>query len=116
MSALLFELCPRRILVLLSSEQTIEEARVNLQLKKPSAIDSFERLVTLLEVVTTPARHPFELELPEDDLAVFAAGVAGRATHLITGDKKHFSKYFNRSARTGGVHIQTVRQFLDERF
>ncbi len=116
MSALLFELGLRGVLTLLTSEHAVEEARVNLHIKQPSALGRFDRLGNLLEVVHTPSKCPLVLDLPEDDLSIFGAALAGRATHFITGDKKHFGKYFDKPDDTGGIYIQTVRQFFDDRF
>jgi predicted nucleic acid-binding protein len=116
LSALLFELRRRRILNVLSSEHAAEEARVNLQLKRPGALSDFDRLLKLTEIVPTPAKCPIPLNLPEDDLAIFGAALGGRATHFITGDRKHLSRYFDRPDHTGGVRIQTVRKFFDDRF
>ena len=56
------------------------------------------------------------MKLPDDDLAIFGAALAGRATHFITGDKKHFGRYFNKPSGTAGVHIQTVLDFFNQRF
>ena len=116
LSALLFELRRRGILRLLTSEHAAEEARVNLQLKQPDALGRLERLLKLLEVVHTPAKSPIALSLPEDDLSIFGAALAAGATHFITGDRKHFGRYFDRPAHTAGICIQTVRQFFDDRF
>ena len=116
LSALLFELRRRGILRLLSSEHAAEEARVNLQLKQPDALGRLERLLKLLEVVHTPAKSPIALSVPEDDLSIFGAALAAGATHFITGDRKHFGRYFDRPAHTAGICIQTVRQFFDDRF
>ena len=116
LSALLFELRRRGILRLLSSEHAAEETRVNLQLKQPDALGRLERLLKLLEVVHTPAKSPIALSVPEDDLSIFGAALAAGATHFITGDRKHFGRYFDRPAHTAGICIQTVRQFFDDRF
>ena len=116
LSALLFELRRRDLLQLTVSEQAIEEARINLELKRPDVLGKFRGFIKLLEVIHTPAKCPLALNLPEDDLAIFAAALAARATHLITGDKKHFGRYFDKPEQTGGLIIQTVRQFFDERF
>ena len=116
LSALLFELRKGNLLQLAASEHAIEEARFNLELKRRNALDRFGGVVELVELIHTPAKCPLALNLPEDDLAIFSAALAGQATHLITGDKKHFGRYFNKPDHTGGITIQTVRQFFDERF
>jgi len=116
LSALLFELCQRRVLELLTSQQALEEARLNLRLKRPEASNRLEKFLKLLEVVEPPSNCPVALDLPDDDLAVFGAALGGRSTHLITGDKKHFGRYFDRPDQTAGIRIQTARRFFDDRF
>ena len=116
LSALLFELRRRKILVLLTSEHALEEARVNLQIKKATALDVLSSMTELLELIHAPARSPVLLDLPEDDLLIFAAAVAASASHLLSGDRKHFARYFNKPDRTCGIRIQSVRQFFDDRF
>jgi hypothetical protein len=46
----------------------------------------------------------------------FGSALAARATHLLTGDKKHFGPYFEDPSRTGGVRIRTVRAFFSDGF
>ena len=116
LSALLFELRRRKLLLLLSSEHALEEARVNLQIKRAAALEALSSPQELLELVHAPARSPLLLDLPEDDLLIFAAAVASRASHLLTGDRKHFARYFNKPDKTAGIRIQTARQFFDDRF
>jgi uncharacterized protein len=116
LSALLFELSRRELLVLLTSDHAVEEARVNLELKHPTAVKELDRLFLLLQIVETPATHPVALKLPEDDLAIFGAALGCAATHLITGDKKDFGRYFNKPDETAGIRIQSVRQFFNDRF
>jgi len=67
-------------------------------------------------VIQSPARFSIALDLPSKDLAIFAAAVAGKSTHLLTGDKKHFGRYFNKPSRTAGITIQTVREFFVQNF
>jgi len=116
LARLLFDLQKYKALSRLTSSLAIDEARINLEIKKPSALDDLARLIEALEVVQTPARPPIVLDLPPKDLAIFAAAVAGRATHLLTGDKKHFGRYFNKPNRTAGIVIQTVQAFFVENF
>jgi hypothetical protein len=68
-----------------------------------------------LELFDSSMQIPFKIRLPEDDLRIFSSAVAGRACHLLTGDKKDFGPYFGKPERTHGVRIQTVRQFFTER-
>lgn len=116
LARLLFDLRRLDVLSLLGSGQVLEEARTNLSLKKPSAVGELDSIALALDRVDTPARPARGPDLPADDALVFAAAVAGRATHLLTGDKKHFGPWFNRPNATAGLRIQTVRSFFDDRF
>jgi predicted nucleic acid-binding protein len=116
LSALLFELRRRKILLLLTSEHALEEAQVNLRIKKTAALGVLTSMTELLELIHAPHQSPVLLDLPEDDLLIFASAVAGRASHLLTGDRKHFGRYFNKPDKTAGIRIQTGRQFFDDRF
>ncbi len=116
LSRLLFDLGRHKVVTLISSYQAIDEARANLRLKVAGQAPAVEPLVSRLEVVDTPARSALVLELPDDDQLIFGAALAAHATYLLTGDKKHFGRYFGKPDRTGGVRIQTVRSFYADRF
>ena len=97
---------------LLTSEYALEETQRNL-----AAADSRKRLgllVKSIEVVSTPTGFPdIELSpgvhLPKKDQPILAAAIKAAATHLITGDKKHFRCCF--AERVCGVLIQTPAQY-----
>ena len=116
LARLLFDFQKRKAVSLLTSSLAVEEARINLEIKKAAALDDLGKLIETLEVIETPAPFSATLDLPPKDLAIFAAALAGRATHLLTGDKKHFGRYFNNPSRTGGITVQTVREFFVENF
>lgn len=116
LASLLFELGRLGLLTVLTSEHAVEEARINLQIKKPAALARFEKLLRQVQLVHAPVTCPVALKLPGDDRLIAGAAFAGRATHLITGDKNHFGRYFNKPEETGGLVIQTVRQFFSDRF
>lgn len=86
---------------LVTSHYAAEEARVNLAER-----DQLHRLQGLLErvqIVAELAPLPSGLKLPEKDQLIVQAALACAATHLLTGDKRHFGKYYGR--RIGGVLI-----------
>lgn len=116
LAGLLFDLHRRKAVFLLTSSLAIEEARINLEIKKRAALDEFGTLINYLEVVKTPAHLPVVQKLPPKDLAIFATAVSVKATHLLTGDKKHFVRYFNKPGKTLGVIVQTVREYFVENF
>jgi uncharacterized protein len=87
---------------LLVSDFVIEEARRNLALLRPERLDDLERLAVKMEiVVATLTAVPTEAErLPDKDVPVLLAAVAGRATHFLTVDKKHFGSLFGKKVGT----------------
>lgn len=97
---------------LLSSAYAIEEARRNIAVKYPQCVAPLEVLVGQLIEVGQPTPVPPTLELPEKDLPIFLAAQSARATHLLTGDIRHFGPHMNRPRQTGGIVIQTVAEFL----
>jgi predicted nucleic acid-binding protein len=112
LARLLFDFQRRNAVFLLTSPLAIEEAKINLRIKKPAALEEFGKPHSFLDVVKAPAHFSVTLELPPKDLSIFVAAVAAKATHLLSGDKKHFGRYFNKPLQILGVVIQTVREFL----
>jgi len=66
-----------------------------------------------VQLVPLPAEPDCSIDLPDKDRPIFAAALAGRASHLLTGDRKHFGSYFNQPELTAGVIVQTVADYLD---
>lgn len=95
---------------LASSGYAIEEARSNL----PQA-DQRDRLGELVASVRTVEEVPdFPLPpnvtLPEKDRPILLAAVHSGATHLITGDAKHFGRHFGE--RILGILVQPPAEYL----
>ena len=100
---------------LLSSAYAIEEARRNIAAKCPQCSERLEVLVSEVKVAPQPATpQSLVIALPEKDMPVFLAACAAGASHLLTGDLKHFGPHMNRPADSMGLMIQTVADFLKE--
>jgi hypothetical protein len=56
---------------------------------------------------------PEGIDLPEKDSPILLAAIEAGATHLLTGDKKHFGKYFGQ--KVGGVLVLRPRDYLQAR-
>ena len=86
----------------------IEEARRNL--RQPEQIRRLDdKLEAALVVPESPAdRCP--LDLPDKDRPVFSAAMAAGATHLITGDRRHFGAYYGTTV--AGVRILRPGEYL----
>ncbi len=93
---------------LLTSPYAAEEARVNLIEK-----DQRQRLGRLLErvrIVIGVSGIPPGITLPEKDRPILQAAIQAGASHLLTGDKRHFGKYFGR--RYGGVLVMAPADYF----
>lgn len=97
---------------LLSSRYALEEARINL-----ASESQRERLRILSAQVAlfdaTPAELPNQTSLPGKDAPIVLAAMQAKATHLLTGDVRHFGQYFDKSI--GGVLILPPAEYLKRR-
>ena len=98
---------------LLASSYAVEEARRNLS--RPSQKARLTRLLRTVNFVAEPddLTLPTAIELPVKDRPILAAAIAAKATHLLTGDIKHFGRYFGRSI--AGVLILPPADYLQSR-
>jgi len=97
---------------LLSSAYALEEARRNVSLKFGDSLGRLESLATTIELAPQSSAPLLPLALPDKDQPIWASALAGRATHLLTGDLNDFGPHMNQPEATGGIVIQTVAQFL----
>ena len=95
--------------VLCTSHYASEEARINL-------IEDVQRqrlakLLERMEFCDAPERElPHAISLPEKDVPIILAAIEARATHLLTGDVRHFGPYFGKKAE--GVLISLPGEYL----
>ena len=99
---------------LVTSVYAQEEARRNLD------TDTLrDRLANLAEGLTVIEDIPAEslvslpLNLPEKDRPILLAAIQAKATHLLTGDKKHFGPYYGQTIE--GVLILPPAEYLRTR-
>jgi hypothetical protein len=96
---------------LVTSQYAIEEARRNL-----IQIEQQSRLVQLtggLETVPDEEIVGVEIadvDLPAKDWPILWAAIAAKATHLLTGDVRHFGPYFGQ--HIAGVMIMRPAAYL----
>lgn len=99
---------------LVTSDYAVEEARRNLD-----ARGARERLGGLLRDVAVdraslpPASVTAAWDLPAKDLPILAGALACAATHLITGDVRHFGPFMEEPFR--GLRVMTPGAYLRER-
>lgn len=95
---------------LCSSRYAVEEARINLLENVQK--DRLDRLVAGLQLFDSAQLEPPEgISLPEKDAPIILAAIEAQATHLITGDLRHFGRHFNR--RISGLQIMTPADYLE---
>ncbi|MEI6305878.1 MAG: PIN domain-containing protein [Deltaproteobacteria bacterium] len=97
---------------LFTSEYAREEAFRNLAVKYPSCLPCLED--QLRHVTTTPTNPaaPYPTLLTAKDSAIFQAAVTCKATHILTGDLKHFGQLMNSPEESFSIIVQTVADFI----
>ena len=108
----LLQLWKMKNAVLCSSRYAFEEAKINL-----ADEDQRSRLVKLSGLVhlfeAGQGRLPKGISLPEKDAPILLAAIAAQATHLLTGDVRHFGPYFG--TRREGILIMLPGEYLRRR-
>ena len=94
---------------LLSSRYALEEARANLE--REDQKNALEQLADDLELFEAPQKRIRPVvELPEKDMPIILAAIEAHATHLLTGDERHFGAYFGKKIE--GVMIILPGEYL----
>ena len=98
---------------LVTSSYAIEEARRNLS--DPEQLVRLDDLVAGLHVVAEVPEGalPGGATLPPKDRPILHAAIGAGATHLLTGDMRHFGAYFGREI--AGIRILLPGTYLRER-
>ncbi|MEX2540642.1 MAG: PIN domain-containing protein [Trueperaceae bacterium] len=109
----LFDLAELKACDLLSSAFAIEEARRNLTVKRPKALERYKDRLRLVSMTVEPAAEliaQMAQHVPANDAPILAGAIAARADVLVTGDRRHFGDSYGRSI--GGVLVLTPREAL----
>lgn len=96
---------------LLTNLYAAEEARRNLELKKPRAVVAFEKLLSKCKV-SAVATTQITTSLAEKDVPILGGAIASNATHLLTGDKRDFGALWGKTIQ--GVKIVSPQMLTDE--
>jgi predicted nucleic acid-binding protein len=97
---------------LCSSYYALEEARLNVadEIQR----HSLSRLARSIQLYEAALRElPDGISLPDKDVPILLVAFQARATHLITGDVRHFGRYFGRKIE--GLLIVSPAEYLRER-
>jgi predicted nucleic acid-binding protein len=99
---------------LLTSPYAIEEARRNLDSDDQRArLDALLPAVELIGELSADEDLAQQSGLPEKDIPILLAAIAGQATYLLTGDVRHFGPLFGTTIC--GVHIQLPADYLRDK-
>ena len=108
----LLELWELEDVELFRSAYAFEEARRNLD-----DVERLERLQDLVQrlsiVPESDAALPDGVDIPEKDAPILRAALAAETSHLITGDRRDFGRYFGR--QLGSVRVMPPRQYFETR-
>lgn len=95
--------------ILCSSRYAVEEARANLAEKNQHG--RLSELTAGLELYDSRRRPmPRGITLAEKDEPILLSAIEARADYLLTGDFRHFGRYFGR--RIEGILIASPAQYL----
>jgi predicted nucleic acid-binding protein len=111
-AALVIELGIRGHWGLATSGYAFEEARRNIEIKFPGSLSTLEAFRPAMKIVSSAEGMNCPVSLPEKDRPILEAAIRCKATHLLTGDRKHFGPFMSRPEVTSGVIILTVAEFL----
>jgi uncharacterized protein len=94
-SSALLQLWKFKNVVLCSSRYALEVARINLADEdQRTRLTKLSRVAPLFEAAQRAL--PRGLPLPEKDVPILRAAIEARATHLLTGDLRHFGPYVGK--------------------
>ena len=100
--------------VLLTSTYVVEEARRNLaDASQRTRLEVLLEKVEVGEAMMLPPDLRGKINLPEKDWPVLGGAAAAGATHLITGDLRHFGAYFGEKVL--GVLVLKPADYLKSR-
>lgn len=88
-----------------------EEARRNLVAKAPGSLESFEAILSRVEIAPLQPSANLDFPLPSKDRPVLAAAVQLRCGALVTGDRPHFGALYGRTIL--GVTIHSPRSLAE---
>lgn len=80
--------------------------------KYPQSLPRLATILAGMEIIPGGEGLNCPLDLPTKDRPIFEAALLSGATHLLTGDTKHFGPHMNMPAMTSGVTVQTVADFF----
>jgi predicted nucleic acid-binding protein len=109
----LLRLWKLKVVALFSSRYALEEARINLTDEdRRVRLNQLSGTLHLFEAGRTTV--PRGISLPEKDLPILLAAVEARATHLLTGDIRHFGPHIGKKIE--GIEITLPGEYIRRHF
>lgn len=106
----LVELWELEDIELVTSAYAFEEARRNLN--DAEQVERLQGLIRRLSIVPeSDVGLPDSLELREKDAPILRAALASEASHIITGDRRDFGRYFGK--QIVGIWVMPPRHYLE---
>lgn len=96
----------------MTSRLAEEEARRNLETKYPQSLPRLATILAGVDIITCGEGLNCPLDLPAKVRPIFEAALLSGATHLLTGDLKHFGPHMNMPKNSTGIIVQTVADFF----
>lgn len=94
---------------LCSSHHALEEARINLEQDMQKR--RLQKLAIAIEFFDPiPRGLPRDIILPDKDVPILLAAIAAHSTYLITGDIRHFGRYFGKTIE--GMLVSSPADYL----
>lgn len=107
----------RMVLMLVKAGETctnahaVQEAERNLAAKAPGRMEALRSLLAAVPLEPGLA-DTRDVRLTDKDRPILGGAIAGRCTHLLTGDRRDFGALFGQAPH--GVRIVTPRQLAEE--
>lgn len=100
---------------LLTSEYVRNEAYRNLLKDRPDKVPELMRLLEAVSITTEALaqEHNASILLPEKDRPILSSAIKSGATHLLTGDKRHFGQFYGQ--RIADILVLSPAEYLRSR-
>lgn len=111
-AALLIEIAALLPWQIVTSRLAEEEVRRNLENKYPQSLPRLAMILAQMDIIPGGEGLNCPLDLPTKDRPIFEAALLSGATHLLTGDIRHFGPHMNMPEKTSDITVQTVADFF----
>lgn len=80
----------------ITNPHAFEEAKRNIEAKRPKQISELKKISKHLNICNAFYKD-HAIDLPPQDVPILSGAIGSECTHLWTGDKKHFGKFYGKS-------------------